>query len=107
MKTKERHAPGRFFLCDSEAIVVDLVPVDRIRLHILRASNGEKHPDAVTPIITHPVDRHSFFDISICGSQVCLCLGSPYPYDTLVWEWTTGKLIFVSVEVGITPTRSS
>ena len=41
-------------------------------------------------------DRHLFVDISICGSQVCLCLGGAYPYDTIVWEWTTGKLIFVS-----------
>ena len=33
--------------------------------------------------------------MSVCGSQVCLCLGQAHPHDTLIWEWTTGKLIFV------------
>jgi len=58
------------------------------------------------PIIAHPVDgsdaRFSPADLSICGSQVCLFPKSSPSYDTLVWDWTTGNLILVSLQVKIT-----
>ena len=106
MRTRVVRTLSKSFLCSSGEIVVDWFSADRICLHILRASNGEAHPKAVMPIIVHPVDRESSFtSLSTCGSQVCLCLGGSYPYDMIVWEWTTGKLIFVSFQVKTTPTR--
>ena len=95
------HSPGE--------IVVGSFSADSIRLHILRASDGKGHPGAVLPIIAHPVEssdsHYSPADLAICGSQVCLYPKSSPSYDTLVWDWKTGSLIFVSFQVRIIPTR--
>ena len=82
---------------------------DSIRLHILRASDGKGHPEAVLPIIAHPVEgsdsHYTPADLAISGSQVCLHPKSSPSYDTLVWDWKTGSLILVSSYVKIIPTR--
>jgi len=81
-------------------------PIDSIRLHVLRTSDGEGHPKALTPIINYPTTNTPLpVGMSICGSQVCLCLGERYPRDTIVWEWTTGELIFVGFRIRTTPTH--
>ena len=83
-----------------------LMLCDRIRLHILRASDGKGHPRAVMSIIAHQVDgSYSPADLSISGSQVCLCPKSSPSYDTIVWEWTTGKLILVRFEAKVIRVR--
>ena len=108
-KIRVVHTLGKLFPHSPGEIVVGSFSACRIRLHILRASDGKKHPGAVLPIIAYSVNcgdsRYSPADLSICGSQVCLCPKGSASCDTLVWNWTTGNLILVSFQVKITTTH--
>lgn len=78
----------------------DLV-VNRIRLHVLRLSDGTPYRTRLqAPEYGLPAGLQMLGDskMEICGTHVWVLMKPPdcEGYQVLIWDWTTGELIFVT-----------
>jgi hypothetical protein len=73
-------------------------------LHLLSMTSGQPHPAAESPIVGYrrkcrPIGLFGGYSISITDSRLAILVGPPLPpngMDLVVWDWRTGRILFVS-----------